>query len=267
MSCQPICLTLFFRKFELFKNILNAFVSRRANDAIERSPILRAALFRSSAAFASTGLKDFSEKVKIDMSEELLNCLTDIVYSKDRVDRCRYFFVSAVVEFCKYQVLVLPPMPEDDETGLRGTQGVSGELKPLLLDICQKNAQIKEVMYGLVDNPTYGDVWDTVLVHYWKWWWWTETLNVCRIEMGDSNPIKENDWNRPFIHAMCVFSEDGFRRDLGMPPGPGIVEPSLAPLQYSTFVNFVLNGERFPDLAWRTYYKESIDGNVLCPPY
>lgn len=250
----------------MIKRILDAVNFRRAKTAVARNPILRAGLLKSSVAFDATGLKDFSEETKRKMAADLIEVINEIANCQNKLERCRYHFAASVLELGRYQVLILPPFPEFDGTGLRGTQGVSGELKPLLLDICEKNVDMHKMMYDLVKEPAYNDVWDVVLFRYWKNWWWAETINACRIEIGDFNPIEENDWYRPFVHAACVWSEYEFRHDLGMPPGPKISEESLVPLQYSTFVDFVLSGEKFPDLAWRSHYRRSIEDATLDPP-
>jgi len=75
-------------------------------------------------------------------------------------------------------------------------------------------------MYGIVDNPTYEDVWDTVLVRYWRSYWWAETFNACRIELNDNNSDPDRDWYRPFLHSACVSAENAFRGDLKWKPRP-----------------------------------------------
>jgi len=49
-----------------------------------------------------------------------------------------------------------------------------------------------------------------------------------------------------------------------MEAAPGM--ESLTVLQYSTFMSFVLDSERYPDLAWREQYATSIADGTLRPP-
>ena len=251
----------------LLSKIRDGFAMRAAARAVQEHPVLKAALLRSSKVFDSLGLKDFSEETKQKMAEALLERVSQIVLSDDKVSTCRFHLTEAVIELATYQVLVLPPYPEEDPTGLRGTQGISGELKPLLLEVSEKNKDIHEMMYGITQHPTYEDVWDAVLVHYWRSYWWAETFNACRVELVDYNIDKDRDWYSPFLHAQCVFEESHFRQDLGLGPAPGLQDVTFVPLMYSTFMNIVLDGEKYPDLAWREYWKDRIEDGTLVPPF
>lgn len=253
----------------LFSWIGNILAMPLAGWTVRKHPVLRAALYRSSQIFNETGLKKFSDESKQTMAENLLERIAQIVESDDKISKCRSDLTASVLDFAKYQVLVLPPYPEEDATELRGTQGVSGELKPLLLDVAEKNKEIRELMYGITKNPTYENVWDTILILYWRSYWWTETFDACRIELDDYNHDVERDWYKPFIHSQCVFSEHLFREDLGLGPAPEISDKHriLVPLEYSTFFNFVLEGVRYPDLAWREHYMGSIEDGTLVPPF
>ena len=94
-----------------------------------------------------------------------------------------------------------------------------------------------------------------------------ETFTACRVNLGDNNSDEDRDWYRPFLHAQCVFSESLFRQDLELGPAPGIRDETLVPVIYSTFMNIVLSGDRFPDLAWREQFKKDIEDGSLLPPF
>lgn len=251
----------------LFDAVQNALAKRNARKHLEKNPVLRAAMIRSNLAFDSTGMTEFSDETKDALSQQLLERVYQIVLSDDQVATCRQHFTDAVLELSIYQVLVLPPYPEEDDTGLRGTQGISGELKPLLLEVAQVNEHIKEEVYGAVAEPTYDDVWNTVLFRYWRSWWFAETFNACRKELGDYNLDKNRDWYKPFLHANCVFYEGQYRDELDLEPALGIDKFDLVPIMYSTFTQSVLGGAKYPDLHWREHYSKAIKGGELRPPF
>lgn len=183
--------------------------------------------------------------------------------------KCRQALCDAVIELSDYQVLFIPPPPEPDPTGLRGTQGITGELKPHLLEIAKKNESLREIVYGsLPGEPTYEEVWNLVVGFYYRNYWWAETINAARCALGDHNDIPERDWFRPLVHATSVFAEDVYRRDIGMPSAiVGEGSTALVPLAYSTFLHVVLKGDRYPDLAWRELSKDQIARDELRPPF
>ena len=251
----------------LLSKIGRAFAMRSAVRELEEHPVLKAAMLVSADVFDNTGLREFSDETKETLANGLLEKIYHIISSDDKISTCRSHFTEAILELADYQVLILPPAPEEDPTGLRGTQGISGDLKPLLLEISKNNQRIKELMYGITNNPTYDDVYDTVLVQYWRSYWWSQTFTACRVKLGDNNSDEDRDWYRPFLHAQCVFSESLFRQDLELGPAPGIRDETLVPVSYSTFMNIVLSGDRFPDLAWREQFKKDIEDGSLLPPF
>jgi len=252
----------------LFDKVKDTLAFWAAKDQIADDPILRAALARSSVVYNSLPLKDhISEKTSNNLSTQIVEHIYGIICAEKPILKCREELAVAVLEYAKYQVLVLPPEPEDDPTGLRGTQGITGELMPQLLEIAEKNKDIRELMYGIVDKPTYNDVWDAVLFNYWKNYWFMATYDACRLALDDCNHVDDKDWLKPFIHAMCVWQEYCYRQDLGMPSAISGNDLSLTEIEYSTFLNTVMSDAQYPNLEWKEYYKDSINNGSLCPPF
>ena len=252
----------------LLKIVGNALGFRVARKEIAENPVLRAALVRSSTVYDALPLKDIiSKETSHTLSSQVLERVYGIINAANPVLKCREELTGAILQYAKYQVLILPPEPEEDPTELRGTQGVSGELKPLLLEIAEKSKDIKELMHGVVEKPTYDDVWNSALFHYWKYHWFAETFNACRIALNDHNPVDGKDWYKPFIHAMCVWEEFQYRKDLGMPSAISGDSPSLTEFNYSTFLDTVLSGAQYPDLDWKEQFKDAIEDGSLRPPF
>ena len=58
----------------------------------------------------------------------------------------------------------------------------------------------------------------------------------------------------PFRFGMCVWYENGFRKTLKLKP----LISDINNIRYSTFMNTVTNGHKYPDLEFLEGYKDSI---------
>jgi hypothetical protein len=250
---------------EWIKNVAGIIVLRRQ---AAKSPVLTAALLRSSTVFDNLPLKkQCSAETRTKLSRGLLEKVYGIIGAPDPILKCRQELAGIVIELSQWQVLVLPPEPEADPTRMRGTQGVTGRLKQHLLEISKKDKKLKELMHGWTENPTYDDVWEAVLTQYWVCYWFAETINACRIALGDCNAATGRDWYQPWYHSMCVWAEHAYRREAGLPLAIEGKNESITALAYSTFLDSVLAGDRYPDLFWKEHYKEMIERGELQPPF
>ncbi len=252
----------------LFNFILDNIAKNQIKKRLVNDPVYAAGIIGSSKALHETGLiknlgKDTVEKWALSLHNEIENVVTD----SNPVNKCRELLSNYVFYFAEYQVLVLDINNEYDPTELIGTQGVTGELKQHLSELVIKNKDFKKFFYSMRETPTKGDIWDFVLYEYWKGYWCQQTMNALRVALNDNNQVPERDWLRPFIHACCVFAEYNYRKELELPPAIKNDSGGLIPLIYSTFLDTVISGERFPDLAWREYYADSIHKGTLNPPF
>ncbi|HKT35091.1 MAG TPA: hypothetical protein VJR03_09690, partial [Nitrospira sp.] len=88
-----------------------------------------------------------------------------------------------------------------------------------------------------------------VLGRYRQVFAWTSVYQMMRLAFDDVNHVEGKDWFRPFVAAMCAWQEHQYRGLLGMPSALGGDSDKEA-VKYSLFAEFVLEGARFPDLAW-----------------
>jgi hypothetical protein len=227
--------------------IAEGLATKAAISAFRNNPVVQAAVIHSSTVFDSLPLKNhLTEDTKSHLANTLFQRIQAICLSPDQIAACRTEFCGSVIEVVNYQVLVLPPPPEADPTGLRGQPGITGELKAHLVEVAQKNKEVRELMYPVSEHPTHNEVWDMVLLLYWRSHWFAETFNAARIALQDSNPDKARDWYKPFLHAMCASQENRYRKEIGL---PRVLRDDLASIAYSTMMNFVLGGDRYPDLS------------------
>jgi len=133
--------------------ILDFFAERSAKKKLKENPVFVAALLASERALKDTGLYKIRDKL-ITPINEIAEEITAIFNSENQVIANRKKFVESILAFAKYQVLVLDKDDStDDETGLLGLPGISGELRKHLVKIGEKDKLIKEDLHGRTDVP------------------------------------------------------------------------------------------------------------------
>ena len=79
--------------------------------------------------------------------------LTDVqesIAQPDPVQGVRLRILYLIIETAFYQVLVIPPKPELDESGLRSFEGITGELKSHIPELVAKDEHLKELFLVLM---------------------------------------------------------------------------------------------------------------------
>jgi hypothetical protein len=227
------------------------------------NPVLNAIVKESAVIYEQAGLRDYiTEEERSELSRQLFLEINSICNAAEPVLACRDRLAKTMLKFASYQVLVIPPMPEEDTSGLRGQPGITGQLKERMLQIVQKNDVLRAEMYGATDSRSYEALWEVVQRSYWKSYWFLETFNAARVEMNDVE--KGNDWYRSFMHAACANQEHQYRWELEMPPALAEDVARVASTAYSVFTDIVLSGEQNPATEWRACHK---DFNIPTPTF
>lgn len=202
-----------------------------------------------------------SAQLMIDVREQFIQEGMAIANSENPVLENRKRLAAAVAECARLQVLVLPPIPEPDGTGIRGQWGVSGELKSRLLELATANKDLREWLYGFEGMDTWNAIWNAVLLRYWIVLARANVLSALRGPLDDSHPVRERDWFKPFLATQCGRYEHEYRESLGMPSNLATdhFAATMQCMKLALFVNCVVQGARYPDLDWRDRCAE-IDG-------
>ena len=228
-----------------------------------QNPVLLSTVDKSSIIYDQIPLKNFvGDDARGVLARNLYLVINEICNSFDPVMACREKLAAKMIEFASYQVLVIPPPPENDPSGLRSQPGITGGLKEHLGRIAEANSHLRSEIYGKTKLRTLDIIWDLVQQSYWQTHWFLETFNTARIELGDYS--KDRDWYMPFKHAACANYEHIYRREAGLPPAFDEDTAALAPTAYSIFTDIVLSGAKDPGLEWRDYYKDS---NIPIPNF
>lgn len=241
-------------------NLLEKWNIKRAIASMEKDPLYKIAIraIRESLADTSYGLGKYaSQKFREELAGDIVKEVSVIIISENRLMTNREKLSSAVLMMAKYQVLILPSEHDDEEdaTGLRGKPGITGELKSHIVEISQKDKVIKELAWGL-GNTTEKDIYDACLFRYWAWGLRAQVFQSLRLQLKDHHHDPEKDWYRPFVEAMCAWEEHNYRITIGLPDVLSTQDEfgSMAALKYSTFMNMVLDGTKYPNFEFQEYY-------------
>ncbi len=242
---------------KLFGNVKAFFAVR----TLERHPVYLSAIRHIRETFSddSKGLGKYAtQQFRDDLVRRLLAEVGEVVTAQDPVMANREKLASYVLPLAKYQVLVLPSPgePEQDVTGLRGKHGITGELKAHVAKIAEKDKDIKELAWSL-NNPTPQQLYEACVFRCWVFGFQANLFHCTRIALGDYHPSQEKDWYRPFLEARCAWEEAQFRKAIGLPDVLDQDElGSIATAaKYASFLSFVVNGAKYPNLAWEEHFK------------
>ena len=239
------------------------FGSRTAVQKNRANPVMRATVQESAEIYARIPLTEFiSEEERSELSRRLYLDIYSICNSADPVSTCRERLATAMLKMASYQVLMIPPPPEDDPTGLRSQPGITGELKAHLVQLSERNGNLRSEIREKAETADFALIWQVVQQSYWTTYWFVETFNAARMALDDFNAA--SDWYKPFMHAACANYEHIYRRDLEMPPAFTDELAQPAANAYSLYTDIILSGAPNPDLEWRDYHKDS---NIPVPVF
>ncbi len=134
---------------------------------LRRDPVIAAASTIITAIWSDGELtKDFSaefiQKQRLQMMERAL----EIAGAADSRMANRNHLTNSVLQLAQFQVLVIDPPPTPDPTRLTTCPGVTGTLKPQLLELVQKDKRLREFMHAFDHAVSFADVCDCVLFQY-----------------------------------------------------------------------------------------------------
>lgn len=182
----------------------------------------------------------------------ILSEVDRIVAANDRVLANRRFFTQAMLGMSRVLVLLIAPK-ETLGRGLLNEPGISGELREHLAKIIRADKELAEQLYGAgadLEQLSNSQAFDGCVALYNVSLLTLIVADAIRRALGDCHEVPEKDWYHPFLHAMCVWDEHNYRRAIKLSPALDSPDPEMEALRYSLFMNIVLRGERFPDVAW-----------------
>lgn len=238
----------------MLKWLGKVFGSETAVASSRRNPAFLAAVETSAQVFHELPEKlHLDEKARQRLARQLYLELHDAFNVATPVAGLRQKIVEAMLRHALLQVMLIPPPPEPDKSGLRGLPGITGALSPRLDDAVRMNSELHAALYeNSNDNP--GLPADVLLRRaHAASSWCVRTFDAVRRQLGDV--ARGSDWYRPFLFSACANQESRYRRDLDLPSAfePGLA--ATAPVAYSLFTDIVLSGAQDPLAEWLDYHR------------
>jgi hypothetical protein len=186
------------------------------------------------------------ESVKKNISKSYNNDIKEFRKHSSVFMGVRNRLVASTMQMARFYVLTIPPAPDTDPTGLRGEVGISGELRPHLQKIFEREPPIA---LDFLPDATDSELLELVQLYSNLAWLFSTSWNYVRLKLEG---LKENDWYKPFVRIQCAWEEDNFRKALGL---PSILEAhhewgAMAPILFSTFQFIVASGANEPYTCW-----------------
>jgi hypothetical protein len=216
---------------------------------------LHAVVRKSAVIYDQIPLREhITAETRDDLARQLFLDIHGICNAADPIVACRDKLAKTMLQFASYQVLVIPPVPENDPSGLRGQPGITGELKARLVQVVQKNDNLRTEMYEATESRSHDVLWEVLQRSYWQSFWFLQSFDAARIELNDVE--KGHDWFKSFTHAACANQEHVYRWELDMPPAFAEDVAKTASFAYALFTDIVLSGDENPGAEWRDYHKD-----------
>ena len=236
----------------MFGWIGKLFGGRTAVQTSRENPVVLAAAEASGRVYDRIQLKDhIDETRRSELARALFLEINRICNTAQPETVCREELVRAVLELASFQVLVIPPPPETDPTGMRDQPGVTGELRPGIVALCVRDDDLRSAVYGQTESREFGELFAVIQQLYWESCWRAGTLNATGIALGDDGD--GSDWYDAFVHAACVTQEHKYRWELEMPPAFEESVARDAANAYAVFTDIVISGSADPVQEWRDF--------------
>lgn len=236
----------------MFDKLKKLFRRRTAVRKAQDNPVLHAIVQCASEIYGRIPLGDLiDEAASNDLSRDLFLEIHDICNAAEPVTACRDKLVPTMLNFAALQVLMILPAPEEDPSDLRSLPGVTGELQSHLVDLFEKDADLRSLLPCSAEEATADNLLRALEQAYWRTYWYLETFNIARLEYEDKN--EKHDWYRPFMHAACANQEHVYRIRLNLPPAFEEEKARDLATAYSIYTDIVVSGAEDPDQEWREY--------------
>lgn len=185
------------------------------------------------------------EQVRLKHCAELHAIGMEVMYSENPLLAVREKLASYVHAFAPLMVGGMREDPERAAMDVYNTPYISAKLRPHIEAITHHLDELGKVRF---DDPNitaeelaeYSTTRASLLLFY------CNGINLISIVVED-RVNDRSDWYQAYMQAAMVWAEDSIRRDLGI---SSLLPNSTDGLVYSSFMNYVVNGEPDPFFSW-----------------
>ena len=233
------------------------FSPRTAVEAGRKNPALMSAIRNASLRYEQIPPEvQPDEKTRRRLARKLYLELHEIFNAASPQAACRQKLAAGMLNFARFQVLMIPPAPQSDVSGLRGLPGISGGLGAHLDRIARDSDALSTAVHEIAGPQDTDDLRQHLRRAHAICHWFLESFDGARRGLGDI--VEGRDWYRPCMFAACATQEHNYRRDIGLPPAFEENLTATAPIAYSIFTDIVISGASDPVREWLAYHAGSM---------
>jgi len=210
-----------------------------------RTPLGQALVLHSKEFFYSGHtLSWLSQEKKNELITGLYQKLVEAQGSPNAPLALREAIAGFAILYAKLALLCLTE-GEKSSHFFSGNPYVSGELCQYIMQAAEHCDEAKAFIDG-EENTTPDRVMSFANTRSAVMLYFLNGMNMARIAIGDVE--QGTDWYLPFVEAQLVAEEDHVRELLGI---ERLLPPPLHAVAYSSYINFVIDGEATPFKTWR----------------
>jgi len=231
----------------LFRNLLHI---RTAKKEISRNPLYQIIVAHVQKDIHESPhelIQKLPEESREKIIQEICNATETIWQTPDRILGNREMLLETMLNQAQYEILMI-----ESDHWLCSFHGISGQLKEYLPEFAQAQIESGDFVWTQKDKPTKDEAYILVWGKFWRANLYYNILNETRIYLKDHNTNIERDWLFPLQYALTAFVEYKFRKEYGLKQ---LLEDICA-IQYSSFLDVVLQGYKDPLAKWETNYNK-----------
>lgn len=236
-------------------NMIQNFLTRRALKKWFSTPVgLSVKKLVQEYFYGEVILAGLSEKTKNERIFDLFRIFEVIEKSENQFLAYREQLASQAYAYASYQVLCLTEEEKKEHPLFQNEKYISGELYKHIQAIADKKEELKKIKWENNENTSNDDLISICQTKSALYLFYLNALNALRIQLNDYSEKK--DWLTPLVQSMCIWAEDTYRGDVGL---PRLLPGQLDGLKHSTFFNLVQNGHENPLYEFEKHYPQGFD--------
>ncbi len=213
------------KQFEEISSIKKS-INARAEDSILGPALVT---LRRLAYDEKTGIANYEEDEKDRL---IYDCLLDIeqtLFEKDKIKSVRLKIIDLMFDCSEMNVLIMKPPTM--------SKMLSGEIEVKIVEFFAVSEALQKTFPNIEPNSAEFDVLkNEIIQRYLRLHFYMSAYNAVRFCLNDFNDDLKKDWFRTCYVSLCIWHEDTFRTQLGM---PSLVANPLKVIAYSGWLSVV----------------------------
>jgi len=237
----------------LIANLVQGWRGKRAVEVIARHPVLGTALsyVRDTLNDTTQGIgKHWSDKGKQKLLAQVVGDVEKCLNQPNPVQVVRMRTIEFMLLAAQFDVLIMQTPTKH--------KWLSGELKQYIPELAKSDATLREFFGEQEEPPTdFNSMWDLVLMRYWVLNLHMSAFNQARFALDDGSKDPTKDWFRPCYYSLCIWQENTYRTELGMPLSIDGAQADLKSTMLSTWIQRADEGHKLLRHEWENSWEDT----------